>query len=146
MAEQKWGYQEEGKSFDGELNRKVLVGSLVGVVVLFLVALLVGRGVFGILLGELKAADPPPPVRAEALERRLPPQPRLQDHPELELVEMREADARVLDTYAWEDEEQGLVRVPIERAMEMVAEHGLPVWPEVDANGQPVESNPGDGQ
>jgi len=79
-------------------------------------------------------------------ERRLPPEPRLQDHPETELAEMRAAEAHQMDSYAWEDESRGIARVPIERAMQMVAENGVPTWPEVDANGEPVESNAGGGQ
>jgi hypothetical protein len=34
--------------------------------------------------------------------------------------EVRAADAQALSRYAWRDEAKGLVRIPIERAMEMV--------------------------
>lgn len=134
MAEQKWGYEGEGHGVDHELNRKVLLGSLVVIIVLTLGAMTIGRGVFAFLKGDLEAADPPPLPRVEAQERRVPPDPRLQDHPESDLVRMRAEDERVLGSYAWENQGKGTVRVPIERAMEMVLENGLPVWPEIEAS------------
>ncbi len=146
MADQKWGYEGQGKPFDIELNRKVLIGSLIAIIVISLGGLLVGRGVFAFLLNDLENSDPPPPARVEARERRLPPQPWLQDNPEADLAEMRTADREALDSYHWEDESAGLVRVPVERAMEMILEQGLPDWPEIDANGEPVEPQPGGGQ
>lgn len=33
----------------------------------------------------------------------------------------------LLDNYSWVDESQGKVRIPIERAMELIAQRGLPV-------------------
>lgn len=143
MAEQKWGYEGEGKAFDVELSGKAIWGAMITVVLVSLLGIAVARGVFSFLLSDMEASDPPPPVRAEALDRRLPPEPWLQAQPEEELVEMRDADEAVLHGYAWEDESQGIVRVPVQRAMEMIAEHGLPVWPEVDAEGQPVQTSTG---
>ncbi len=35
----------------------------------------------------------------------------------------------LLENYSWVDESKGVVRIPIERAMELVAERGLPVAP-----------------
>ncbi len=36
----------------------------------------------------------------------------------------------MLDYYSWVDRSSGKVRIPIARAMELVAQHGLPVAPE----------------
>ena len=33
----------------------------------------------------------------------------------------------LLDHYSWVDQSQGKVRIPIERAMELIAQRGLPV-------------------
>ena len=63
-----------------------------------------------------------PEVRTER-----PPDPVLQVEPALDLLQMRRQDAEVLTTYGWTDRERGLVRVPIERAMELLLEKGLPV-------------------
>ena len=42
----------------------------------------------------------------------------------------REAQAAQLSAYGWVDEEAGLVRIPIDQAMAVVAENGLPVGDE----------------
>ena len=66
--------------------------------------------------------------RASAAEQKsVPPEPRLQVTPSKEL---NAHDARVngeLDTYGWIDRPTGKVRVPIERAMDLVLERGLEV-------------------
>lgn len=56
-----------------------------------------------------------------------PPEPRLQVAPRTDLVEMRRAEDRLLQSYGWIDREKGIVRMPIERGMEIIAERGLPV-------------------
>jgi hypothetical protein len=57
---------------------------------------------------------------------RLPPLPRLQTTPYVDLKSFRDAEAQVLDSYEWVDKEKGVVRLPISRAIELVAERGLP--------------------
>lgn len=62
----------------------------------------------------------------------LPPEPRLQGnapldlHPRLDLQRMRREEEDVLNHYAWVDPDRGVVRLPIERALELVAQNGLP--------------------
>jgi hypothetical protein len=51
---------------------------------------------------------------------RLAPPPRLQPSPPRELEEMRAAEDLVLKGYAWVNPDQGVVRIPIERAMELL--------------------------
>jgi hypothetical protein len=52
-------------------------------------------------------------------------------------VEHQAEDERVLGSYGWIDAQNGVVRIPIERAMELVLEHGLPVAPGADAPKEP---------
>ena len=54
------------------------------------------------------------------------PQPRLQIDPQNDLTRTQARDREVLNSYAWMDRSTGTVRIPIERAMEIVAERGLP--------------------
>jgi hypothetical protein len=56
-----------------------------------------------------------------------PPAPRLQAYPAQELEAYRKAQSRWTLEYGWIDRAEGLVHVPIERAMELVLEEGLPV-------------------
>ena len=60
------------------------------------------------------------------------PTPRLQiDDGNQEIAEMHTREDLLLDNYSWVDRSQGKVRIPIERAMELIAERGLPVAPAV---------------
>lgn len=56
----------------------------------------------------------------------LPPEPRLQTHPRWDLQRMRAEEDRILDSYGWVDPQRGIVRIPIERAMALLVEQGLP--------------------
>jgi hypothetical protein len=59
------------------------------------------------------------------------PTPRLQiDDGDLDIAEMHSREDLLLDHYSWIDRSSGKVRIPIARAMQFVAEHGLPVAPE----------------
>lgn len=59
----------------------------------------------------------------------LPPQPRLQQAPVEDLQEMLAAQDKLLHTYGWVDQQHGIVRVPIDRAIDMLARRGLPSRP-----------------
>jgi hypothetical protein len=74
---------------------------------------------------------PPGPASADVNvdARRLPPEPRLQSAPILDLQEMRAAEDEVLNGYGWIDQEKQIVRIPIGRAMDLLAARGLPARP-----------------
>ena len=57
------------------------------------------------------------------------PQPRLQANAAADQVKIRAQEEDLLNTYGWVDRQAGVVHLPIERAMQMVAEKGVPVWP-----------------
>ena len=65
--------------------------------------------------------SPPANPLAAAEGPRLPPQPRLQVHPVKDLRELREAEANILDHYGWVDKNAGVVRIPIARAIDLLA-------------------------
>jgi hypothetical protein len=58
--------------------------------------------------------------------RPLPPRPRLQTYPFDDIKELHKEESKILDHYAWVDQNAGVVRIPIERAIDVVAEKGLP--------------------
>jgi hypothetical protein len=59
------------------------------------------------------------------------PTPRLQtDNGDEDTAELHAREDLLLDYYSWVDRSSGKVRIPIARAMELVAQHGLPVAPE----------------
>lgn len=68
------------------------------------------------------------PISTVVVESRRaePPEPRLQAHPLRDLVDLRAAENAILETYGWVDRDAGVVRIPIERALELTAQRGLP--------------------
>jgi len=59
-------------------------------------------------------------------EQRLPPEPRLQTNPRGDLEELRDSEEQSLKSYGWVDKTAGVVRIPIEEAMKIVVQKGLP--------------------
>ncbi|HEX4039972.1 MAG TPA: hypothetical protein VHX37_18100 [Acidobacteriaceae bacterium] len=58
------------------------------------------------------------------------PSPRLQiDNGDQDLATLHEREDLLLDYYSWIDRSKGTVRIPIGRAMELIAQRGLPVAP-----------------
>jgi hypothetical protein len=51
--------------------------------------------------------------------------PRLQPHPSAEMRVLERRNASI-EQYGWVDRDSGVVRIPIERAIELTAEKGLP--------------------
>lgn len=60
------------------------------------------------------------------LDRTIPPEPKLQVSPEKDLQATREAEEEGLNSYGWVDQTAGIVRIPIDVAMERLVSGGLP--------------------
>lgn len=58
--------------------------------------------------------------------RDLPPAPRLQVVPAFDWDKYKASEDKVLTTYGWVNKETGAVRIPIDRAMDLLAQRGLP--------------------
>ena len=59
------------------------------------------------------------------------PSPRLQtDDGYQEITDIHAKEDLLLENYSWADQSKGVVRIPIERAMELIAERGLNVAPQ----------------
>ena len=65
------------------------------------------------------------PIAAEMSER-LPPEPRLQTRPREDLATLRTQEAILLGGYSWVDRSSGVVRIPLDEAVRLVLERGLP--------------------
>jgi hypothetical protein len=66
------------------------------------------------------------PMSLTGVERPVPPPPRLQNYPFQDIKELRRNDKPLLDSYEWIDRSAGTVRIPVDRAMDLLAERGLP--------------------
>jgi len=78
---------------------------------------------------------PPPPVREEMGKDYLtmPPEPRLQGvpghgtDPQYDLREKIQEDSQADEKSGWIDQNSGVAQIPVEDAMKIIAEKGLPV-------------------
>jgi hypothetical protein len=114
------GYERTDIRYSGPfwLGMAVLVLIVVGVVLAWLT--------FAVLAERSARAEKALPALERDGARREPPQPRLLMSPRQELERSRKAEAALLDGYAWVDRQGGIVRIPVERAIEVLAERGLP--------------------
>jgi hypothetical protein len=99
---------------------------LVGLGLAVLVAI-VALMIYGIL--QYLGTHPAFTARANpmALETsQIPPAPRLEEHPAIEIQQLRAQEEHILSTYGWMDKKAGVVRIPIDRAMELELEQGFP--------------------
>jgi hypothetical protein len=54
------------------------------------------------------------------------PEPRLQVSPPLDLQELRAREDAELNSYGWIDRTSGVVRIPIDRAIDIIVQTGVP--------------------
>jgi hypothetical protein len=81
---------------------------------------------FGALAEREARLSPKPNPLAESFGRQVPPEPRLQTDPRKDLERMWAEEDATLHSYGWVDRKAGVVRIPIERAMELTLQRGLP--------------------
>ncbi|MGA7887766.1 MAG: hypothetical protein WCA44_18675 [Acidobacteriaceae bacterium] len=136
-----------------------LTDASTGGIVVFLIGLAVSVGIFfavcyvfgTVINGGLNKADGPtskwkapfqvaptkalrsnPDLEQEQLSKltKQYPFPQLQlDDGNTDLAALHDREDLLLNYYSWVDESKGTVRIPIERAMQLIAQQGLPVAP-----------------
>lgn len=129
------GYEVEDAS-----PREVLwtgIGLAVGTIIVCI-------AVFG-LLRVLQSAEvgSRQPISELNVSTTIPPEPRLQEKPWVELELFRAREERMLTTYGWADQAAGRVRIPIDRAMDMLVERGLPARAAGATSAQPRSGQTG---
>ena len=125
--------QHEPAEFDSEIHVKAIFGVLAGLALLVALSF-AGMGLFSRFLKERSVArDPEPLPVAEANQPRPRPRAALQADPTADMVKYAKEEAAAISSYAWVDRANGVARIPVERALEIVAERGLPVPPPLPA-------------
>lgn len=81
-------------------------------------------GMFYVLKGHNEAQDPAPTAMEQ--QRSLPIGTRLQVNEPQDLKTYRANQEKATTSYGWENKPVKVVRIPVARAMEIVAERGLP--------------------
>ena len=116
------------------------VGILGGVFVLLLVfGVVVGYFVFRFLNSPESLG---PPASALSTSRTLPPEPRLQVNAHEDLMDYQKRQQEILNSYGWIDPKAGVVRIPIDQAMDELLKKGLPVRSSAQAGGGATAAKP----
>ena len=125
-----------------DLSPKPVLGALAALAVILVVSYFIVLGFYRYMDRNQKANEPPAnplaeqrtetvkPTRVEtqAEINRAFPEPRLEEDERGQLNSIRLEEEKQLYSYGWTDEKAGVVHIPIERAMELIAQRGLPVY------------------
>ena len=124
---------------DSDVSIRSLGIFLAGLAITMLITGVIVVWLFDLFLEEAEEADVSPSPLAESGEPAPPPGPLLQIAERLDLRVHRESQEKLIHETGWIDRNRGVVRIPIERAIELTAERGFPDWPPV-AQGVAAES------
>jgi hypothetical protein len=101
-----------------EVSVRLIVVSLAGLAIVTFFVFLLVVGIFRYFYDTEKTGE-------SLRQGVIPPEPRIEVAPYEQLQQLRVKEDHVLNTYAWVDKQAGTVRVPIDRAIELLAAKGL---------------------
>jgi hypothetical protein len=107
-----------------DANPKKILWFAVGLALVIAMVALVTYGLFHFFYRSETRSRPAPSPLSYGVEP--PPEPRLLTKPGADLAAMRADEDQILGSYGWIDRERGIVRLPIDRAIALLAEKGLP--------------------
>lgn len=127
-----------GEQFDDEVSTSGFTGTVIGTVLVTAAAIVLMLILIRVLMGQIADADATttPPTLATGAPPA-PPLPRLQSHPEAELVAFQAQMKQRLESFGWVDETAGIAHIPVEDAMQLVLDHGVAA--SVQPSGEPTE-------
>jgi hypothetical protein len=111
---------------ESDVNIRAIFGFGAGLIVVAVVVHLLIYVLFAFFDAREHLSAPAEYPLAAAQETRLPPEPRLQTDPREDLSALRAKEDDILGSYGWVDRNAGIVRIPIEAAMKVTLERGLP--------------------
>lgn len=111
---------------DRDINVRAVTKAGLGIGAGVLIAAFLMWFLFDRFAGRETRRSPRPELMASSDPRKEPPEPRLQPSPVIDLQRFRASEEVILNSYGWIDPEKRIVRIPVERAMELVAKEGLP--------------------
>ena len=118
--------RSDAAGFDRELDRRGIVAFGIGLALLMIGVLAIVWLMMEVMRAGSVSRDPRPSPLAEANAPKEPPAPRLQSAPVDDMRALRAAEAAALQSYGWVDRDAAIARIPVDRAIDIVAERGLP--------------------
>jgi hypothetical protein len=124
-----------------DLQARGVIYFYLAMAVAVLLCILALMGVFSFLDHREKALEPPVnplvtnvPTDTRHIASGYPqsafPSPKLEEDERGQFIGILLNEEKTLNSYGWVDEKAGTVHIPIERAMELLAQRGLPVRPQ----------------
>lgn len=107
---------------ESDVNLRPVVIAGIALLVTLVVTAVAMFGLFQVMEFQEARLSPPANPLAAVEGPRVPPQPRLQAHPLKDLDELRKAEHDILTSYGWVDQSAGTVRIPVARAIELLAQ------------------------
>jgi hypothetical protein len=104
-----------------EVSVRLIVVSLAFLAVATAITLALVVGIFRYFYASYSTAE-----ATRLAQPVIPPKPRIEVAPYQELQDMRVKEDHILSTYAWVDKDSQTVRVPIDKAIDLLAAKGLP--------------------
>ena len=120
------GSGHEPEKFDREISVRGLVAFGIGLAVTIIVSGVAMWGLSVLLKEREEAQDRPLPPLVQREGTPPVPEPHLQKTPELDLRALRAHEDSLLHSYSWVDRQAGIARIPVERAMTLLLQQGLP--------------------
>ena len=108
-----------------DVRAGVVVRFAIGLVIVIVVSSVALLGLFAALAKQQRRHDPPPPPLARPT-GDVPPVPRLQVAPLQDLEQVRAQEEKELTSYGWVDPRAGIAHIPIDEAIRILAQRGLP--------------------
>jgi hypothetical protein len=108
-----------------DVRPAAIVRFAIGLVLVIAVSSAALLGLFAVFAKQQQRHDPPPPPLARPT-GDLPPVPRLQIAPVQDLEQVRAQEEKELNSYGWVDPRAGIARIPIDEAIRILAQRGLP--------------------
>jgi len=123
-----------------EADLHVVLAFLAALGVASVVVLLVLWGMFGYFRSKSAERGPLPSPRMYTSPPSVP-QPQLQPDPVADYDAHRLSAGETLSSYGWADQKAGIARIPIDKAMDLLVERGLP-WQAPGTGPAPTAPNP----
>jgi hypothetical protein len=137
------GHNEEAEFEREDLGAKPVILFLIGLTVGCLLVALVLKGMYSYLDARENRHQPAPNPLTQQTRADLRsvtpgditkfPEPRLETNEPREITTFRVQEEQTLRSYGWVNQPAGMVRIPIDRAMELLAQRGLPTRPQAGA-------------
>lgn len=107
-----------------DISVRVIIWFAMGLVISGIAIHFIVSGLYKLF--EAQHPSPDAPSRIELHPQMIAPQPQLQPDPQVDLAQYDAREQKQLHSYGWIDRNAWIAHIPIERAIDLIAQRGLP--------------------